>query len=67
MKSCLTCAIVLLLTLAARAADPAVEKQVAKPAEYLVGEMHVQTLPAASYLYGSSETTFEKVKDVIDK
>jgi effector-binding domain-containing protein len=67
MKSCLTCAIVLLLTLAARAADPAVERQVAKPAEYLVGEMHVQALPAANYLYGSSETTFEKLQEVIGK
>jgi effector-binding domain-containing protein len=67
MKSCLTCAFILLGTLSTFAADPAVDKQAPKPAEYLVGEMHIQTLPAVNYLYGGSETTFEKLKDVIDK
>jgi effector-binding domain-containing protein len=68
MKSYLTCASVLLLTLSALAADPPVEKQTPAPAaEYLVGEMHIQNLPEVNYLYGSSETTFEKLKDVIDK
>jgi effector-binding domain-containing protein len=67
MKSCLTCAAVLLLTLSALAADPAVDKQALKPAEYLVGEMHVQDLPAVTYIYGSSQTTFDKMMDLVNK
>lgn len=68
MKLHLACAVILLLTLSALAADPPVEKPAPPPpAEYLVGEMHIQNLPAINYLYGSSETTFDKLKDVIDK
>jgi effector-binding domain-containing protein len=67
MKFRLTCAVLLLPALLARAADPAAEKPAFKPAEYLVGEMHIQTLPAVNYLYGGSETTFDKLKDTIDK
>jgi effector-binding domain-containing protein len=67
MKSYLACAVVLLVTVVTLAADPPVEKQAPPAADYLVGEMHIQNLPAVNYLYGSSETTFEKLKDVVDK
>src|SRR5258706_11376230 len=67
MKSCLTCAVILLGTFATFAAEPAVDKQAPKPAEYLVGEMHVQDLPAVTYIYGSSQTRFDKMMDLINE
>ena len=64
-------AAVALLALAAQtfAADAPKEakKEPAKPAEFIIGEMHVQTIPAQDYLYGTAETTFEKMGDVINK
>lgn len=42
-------------------------KEPPKPAEYLIGEMHQQTIPAQDFIYGSAETTFEKLGDVVNK
>lgn len=47
------------------AAQP--KKEAPKPAEYLIGEMHQQTIPAQDYIYGSAETTFEKLGEVVNK
>jgi effector-binding domain-containing protein len=62
-------AAILVLTMQTFAAEPAkeVKKEPAKPAEYLIGEMHVQTIPAQDFIYGSAETTFEKIGDVVNK
>ena len=50
------------------AADPpAAPKAPAKPAEFLIGEMHVQTIPAMTYLYGAEKTTFDKMVETIGK
>src|SRR5258706_569278 len=56
-------AAVVLFVLAAQvlAADAPKEakKEPPKPAEFIIGEMHVQTIPAQDFIYGSAETTFE--------
>lgn len=39
----------------------------AKPAEYLIGEMHVQNLPAMTYIYGEQQTTFATIQEPIGK
>ena len=70
MNSLLACALVLLVvTISTFAADPPVEKKppVAGAAEFLVGEMHLQNLPEMNYVYGSAETTFEKLGEVVSK
>jgi len=71
MNSLLACALVLLvMTLSTFAADPPVEKKAPAPAvaaEYLIGEMHIQNLPEMNYVYGSAETTFEKLGEVVGK
>ncbi len=36
-----------------------------KPADFLVGEMRVQTMPVVTYLYGSKQTTFAKIREAI--
>ncbi|HEY7120742.1 MAG TPA: hypothetical protein VH475_29425 [Tepidisphaeraceae bacterium] len=46
-------------------ADP--KQEATKPAEYVIGEMHVQTLPPLNFVYGSAETTFEKLGEVVNK
>ncbi len=64
-------AAVVLFVLAAQvlAADAPKEakKEPPKPAEFIIGEMHVQTIPAQDFIYGSAETTFEKMGEVINK
>ena len=67
MRHLISFAVVLSLTLLCRAAEPEVKKEPPKPAEYLVGEMHIQDLPEMNYVYGSSETTFDKILDVVNK
>ena len=70
MRHFITCAVVVCLGLFCVAAEPEkpeAKKEAPKPAEYLVGEMHVQDLPEMNYVYGSAETTFEKMLDVINK
>jgi effector-binding domain-containing protein len=58
------------MTVSTLAADPPAEKKApaaAGAAEFLVGEMQVQNLPEMNYVYGSAETTFEKIGDVVNK
>ncbi len=38
-----------------------------RPADYLIGEMHVQTLPAITYLYGSGQTTLEEIAKTVEQ
>jgi len=61
--------LVLATSLTAFAADPAkdAKKEPPKPAEFVIGEMHQQTIPAQDFIYGSAETTFEKIGDVVSK
>ncbi len=54
-------------TLAADAPAKEAPKAAPKPAEYIIGEMHQQTIPAQDFIYGSAETTFEKLGDVVNK
>ena len=65
----LAAAAMLILATQTFAAEPAkdVKKEPPKPAEYLIGEMHLQTVPAQDFIYGSAETTFEKIGDVVNK
>jgi effector-binding domain-containing protein len=68
--ACRTAFIALLfcLTRPLAAAEPAEGKKPAAPAaEFLVGEVHYQTLPEVQYLYAAAETTFEKQLEVINK
>jgi effector-binding domain-containing protein len=70
MRHLITCAVVVclgVLCVAAEPEKPGAKKETAKAAEYLVGEMHLQDLPEMNYVYGSSETTFDKMLDVINK
>src|SRR5258706_6749404 len=67
MRHFIPCALALFLAIPSLAAEPEVKKEAPKPAEYLVGEMHVQDLPAVTYIYGSSQTTFDKMMDLINK
>jgi hypothetical protein len=67
MRHFIPFAIVLSCALVCRAAEPEARKAPPKPAEYLVGEMHIQDLPEMNYVYGSSETTFDKILEVVNK
>jgi effector-binding domain-containing protein len=67
MRHLITSAVVLCLGILCVAAEPAAKKDPPQAAEYLVGEMHIQDLPEMNYVYGSSETTFDKMLDVINK
>jgi effector-binding domain-containing protein len=66
MRHLIFAAIVLCFAFQARAAEPA-KREAPKPAEYLLGEMHIQDLPAVNYIYGGAETTFDKMMEVIGK
>lgn len=48
-------------------AQPAAAPAPKAPAEFLIGEMHVQSLPAIDYLHQSHKTTFAGMKDPIEK
>ena len=37
------------------------------PAEYVVGPMHVQTLPPITYLYGTARTTFADIDQPVNR
>jgi effector-binding domain-containing protein len=41
----------------------AVARPATQPAECLVGEMHIQRIPAINYFYGSAETTFAQLPE----
>jgi effector-binding domain-containing protein len=62
-------AVVIAMSLQTFAADALKEgkKEPVKPAEFVVGEMHVQTIPAQDFIYGGVETTFDKMVDVVNK
>jgi len=55
--------VALIMAFAARSAEP---QDKPKPADYLIGQMHVQTLPETMYLYGSTKTTLAKLSKAID-
>ena len=62
MKSvCLSIVTLLLLAQSASAA-PAT-----RPADFLVGPVHYQTLRPTNYLYTSTETTLNKIQDAIEE
>ena len=70
MRHLITSAVVVCLGLFCVAAEPEkpeAKKEPPKPAEYLIGEMHVQDLPEINYIYGTSETTFDKLLEVVNK
>jgi len=61
-------ALMLSITAVVPAADePAAKKPAAPAAEFLVGEVHYQTLPDVQYLHAAAETTFEKQMEVVNK
>jgi effector-binding domain-containing protein len=69
MKQLFAASVILVVTAACIAAEPEPKKadNPAKPPEYTISEMRIQTIPAKNFIYGSATTTFEKLGEVIEK
>jgi len=58
--------VALILVFAAHSAESQDQAKPAAVADYLIGQMHVQTLPETTYLYGSAKTTLAELSKAVN-